>query len=373
MADVVCAHSALTDSTAALVELKAQLADIDPVAVLFFCSFNHDGLLLNRELQALAPRAEVIGCTTSGEFTASAYTQGGVSVLALSSAKVKRCAAAMASYDAGAVESAVHAATKEIATKLKVDLRELDPEHWVGVVLNEGLRGHEEQVNEVLGHVAPFLSFLGGSAGDNVKLKETKVFYGGKESNNGSAFLLLEANVPFHILKSCSFEPTSTKVTIGRVQGRVVYEIDGKPALPTYAMHVGVPVEQLGPMVFMGNPLGLMIDGEPWVRSPIAVTPDGGLVFGCKILEGSTLSFLRSTDLVNHTRLALEEGAKKLGQTPSVGLLFNCAHRCIEVQAKQLEAPFRQAISGFPVAGFHSYGESWLAHMNQTLIALLFA
>jgi hypothetical protein len=38
---------------------------------------------------------------------------------------------------------------------------------------------------------------------------------------------------------------------------------------------------------------------------------------------------------------------------------------------KQLEAPFCQAIDAFPVAGFHSYGESWLAHMNQTLIALL--
>jgi hypothetical protein len=370
--DVLCAHSAQTDTTQALAELGRELASIDPVVILFFSSANHDGPRLQSELQKLAPKAEVVGCTTGGEFTADAYTQGGVALLALSSAKVKRCAAAMAEYDKGdSVEVAVHAATTRIADKLSVDLRELDPKDWVGVVLNEGLKGNEEEVNEVLGHVAPFLSFLGGSAGDNIKLVETRVFYDGRQSVNGSVFLLMELAVPHVIIKTCSFEPTARKVKIGRVQGRVCYELDGKPSVTTYAEMVGVTPEQLNPMVFMQHPLGVMIEGEPWVRSPIAVTPDGGLVFGCKVLEGSELNLLKATDLVGDTKNALAEGAKTLGATPSVGVLFNCAHRYMEVNARQLEAPFREAISPFPVAGFHSYGESWLAHMNQTLIGLL--
>jgi hypothetical protein len=370
--DVVCTHSSQRDTEAAIRELKAGLIGTEPVAIFFFCSGQHDGVRIQKELKALSPMAEVIGCTTSGEYTDKAYTQGGVAVMALSHAKVTRCAATLAEYDKGeSVEAAVHSATKRIAQKLQIDMREVDPDRWVGIVLHEGLKGNEEEVNELLGHVAPFLSYLGASAGDNLVLKETRVFYEGRESNCGSVLLLMEMAVPYTIVKTCSFEPTSTVMHIGRVEGRVVYEIDGQPAVPTYAAKVGVKPEQLDHPIFMGNPLGLMIEGEPWVRAPIAVLPDGGLLFGCKILEGAELNLLRNTDLVGDTTRALNKGIEKLGRPPSAGLLFNCAHRCVEIQIKKLEVPFCEAIAGFPVAGFHSYGESWLAHVNQTLIALL--
>ena len=372
--DVVCTHSDRQNTPEAIRELLAALDGIDPVAILFFCSANHDGLAIERELKALAPSAEVVGCTTSGEFTDRAYSQGGVSVVALSHAKVRRCAAALAEYDKGrTVEQAIHAAARQIAERLEIDLREVDPERWVGIVLHEGMKGNEEEANAVLGHVAPFLSFLGGSAGDNLQQKETRVFYEGRSSNCGSVMLLMELAVPYVIVKTCSFEPTPVRMRIGRVEGRVVYEIDGRPAVQEYAAKVGVAPEALGHPVFMANPLGLMIEGEPWVRSPIAAFPDGGLLFGCKIFEGAELNLLRSTDLVGDTKSALSKAAEKLGHRPSAGILFNCAHRCVEIEIKHLRQPFCDAIADFPVAGFHSYGESWLAHMNQMLIGLLIA
>src|SRR5688572_17235875 len=121
----------------------------------------------------------------------------------------------------------------------------------------------------------------------------------------------------------------------------------------------------------MGNPLGIVIDGEPWVRSPARVLPDGGIMFGARMIEGSELHLLRSTELVGDTKQALDEGVKRLGREPSIGLLFNCAHRCVEIQVKHIEERFMGAIAGFPVAGFHSYGESYLTQLNQTLIGLL--
>jgi len=370
---VVRAHSAATETAQALAELKPLLSDIEPVIILFFCSSNHDGVRIQTELKALAPSAQVVGCTTAGEFTDLAMSQDGVSMLALSRAKVLRCASTLAEFDKGeSVETAMHGAATRIATSLGVDLRELNPEQWVGIVLNEGLHGHEEDVALTLTHVAPFLSFVGGSAGDNFKLQECTLFCEGKKSTNGSVLVLLELAVPHVIVKTSSFEPTQTSVRIGRVKHRIVYEIDGQPALVRYAELVGAKPEELGPAIFMGAPLGLMIDGEPWVRSPIAPMPDGGLMFGCRILEGSELYLLRSTDLIRDTREALASGAKKLGREPSVGLLFNCAHRCMEMQVKQLDGQFQGAISAFPVVGFHSYGESYLAQLNNTLVALLF-
>ena len=373
--DVICAHSAVLDTAGALAELKEQLADIVPVVVLFFASYDHDGIVVEAALRELAPDAEIIGCSTAGEFTDTAYTQGGISVMAMSSAKVKRCASAMADYAPGGqgVEAAVHEATGSIARKLQVDLRELDPSNWVGVVLTDGMNGNEEEANAVLGHVAPFLSFVGASAGDNFRIKETLVYHQGKKCSNGSVLLLMELAVPFKILKSCSFEPTDTRLRIDRVQGRVVYEIDGKPALVAYAEKVGVKPEELGTVVFMANPIGIVIDKEPWVRSPVMALPDGGLMFGCKVLEGSSLHLLRATDLVGDTKTALAAAVADLGAAPSAALLFNCAHRCMEIQVRHLEPQFQEALASIkiPVAGYNSYGESWLAHMNQTLIGLI--
>src|SRR4051812_22507253 len=120
MTDVVCAHTALQDTDAALAELEASLPIQDAVAVFFFCSANHDGVAINNKLKALAPGAEVIGATTAGEFTHDAYSQGGVSVMALGASKVKRCAAALADFGKPgerAVEPTIHEAARSLASK----------------------------------------------------------------------------------------------------------------------------------------------------------------------------------------------------------------------------------------------------------------
>lgn len=371
--DVVSAHSRRIDTGAALRELTPQLAGIEPVVTLFFCSSNHDGVAISTALKKLVPSSVVLGCTTSGEFTNAGMSQGGVVVVALSKAKVKRCSVQLTEYDKGqSVEQAVVEAGKRMSSELGVDLRELNPDRWVGVVLNEGMNGNEEDVAATLGHISPFISFVGGSAGDNLTIKECTVFVEGRKSSNGSALLLMEMAVPYSIVKTCSFEATQKKVRITKVKHRMVYEMDGQPVLQRYAELVGVKPEQLDNAVFANNPLGLMIDGEPWVRSPNVILPDGSLMFGCRLLEGSELYLLKPTmQLVSDTKEALAKGAAQLGGKPAFGLLFNCAHRCVEIELRCIDSQFTEAISAFPAAGFNSYGESYLAQLNQTLIGLL--
>lgn len=372
MPEVISAYSDKKASPEAAADIAEQLAGADPAAIVFFAWHEHDGAGISGQLRERFPSAEVVGCTTAGEFTDSAYGNGALAAIALPSSKVKRCAAALALFDRG-VASGVDAASKALSDKLGDDLRTLDPGRHVGILLNTALQGHEEEVNEVLGHVAPLLAFVGGSAADNFELKKTRVFYNGEESDNASILLLMELTGPYAIVKTSSFEPTERSFRITRIEGRIVYELDGKPALATYAEAVGVPVDQLGHEVFTANPLGLMIDGDPWVRSPIAALPDGGLLFGCAMLPDSEMYLLRSTDLVRDTKSALEEGAQKLGTTPTAAVLFNCAHRRLEIEAKGIEAPFRGLLQDYPIAGFNCYGESYLGHINQTIIGLLIA
>jgi hypothetical protein len=368
------AHTACVDTAEAAEALIAQLAGDAPLAIAFFCAAHHDGAALCRALMAAFPEAQVIGCTTAGELTEGVSTTGSVSLLALGQGKVRRAASALARFEHG-VEVGVADATRRIASTLDVSLRALDPASWVGVVLVEGLRMHEEAANAALGNAAPLLSFVGGSAGDGGQFVATRVFCQGEECGDGAALLLLEAAVPFVVGKTCSFEPQSRSLTVTRADAatRVVYELDGRPVEEVYAEALGIPRQELDSRVFMRAPLGVMIDGAPWIRSPQRVLAEGGLKFYCQIPEGMEVQIMKSTDLVADTRAEVLRVRAALGGKLSGGLVFNCILRRLELDEGRQHEAFLGAFEGLSAAGFHTYGESFLAHINQTLLGLWFA
>ncbi|HEX7479919.1 MAG TPA: FIST N-terminal domain-containing protein [Polyangiales bacterium] len=372
--DIASAYTRLLEVNAAAGELIAQLSDVEPVAISFFASHHHDGAALSARLRQVFPRAAVIGCTTAGELTQEAWLSGSVSALALGRGKVRAAAAALARFDQG-VAAGIASAGEQLSTAMALELRQADPCRYVGVVLVEGLRMHEEAANDALGNLAPTVSFVGGSAGDDGEFKRTRVFCNGEESDNGAALLLLDAAVPFVVTKTCSFEPASADFPVTRVdvEKRIVYEIDGRPVLEVYAELVGVAKSALDDRVFMAHPFGLMIDGKPWIRSPQRVLPDGGLKFYCQILEGMRVHVMRSIGLVADTRRELSQVRARLGGSMSGGLAFNCILRRKEIDAMQTQAAFIESFAGLQMAGFHTYGESWLGHINQTFTGLWFA
>lgn len=382
--DIVSAHSSAASTDDAIRELLAQLEGCEPVLVIFFASAAHDGLKICNELKRFAPKASVSGCTTAGEFTDQAYGTGGVSAMAFSAAKIKRVATVMVTYENG-IEEGVRAAAQQLSQQFGADLRELDPERHVGFIFDEPFHFREDAVLEALGHAAPLLSFVGGSAGDDWQMKFPspdgtdqpgcpRVFHNGRVSTDACVLTLMELTVPYRIIKSSSFEATETKLTMSKVNGRAVYEINGRPALQAYADAIGVAPEKMNHEAFGANPLGVMIDGEPWVRSVIGVLPDGALNFGAKMLEGAELHLLRYTDLIGDTNQVLANASSSLGGAMSGAVLFNCAHRCLAINAMKLQDQFKTAIAkqGCPVAGFHCYGEDYVVHLNQTLVGIVF-
>jgi hypothetical protein len=368
------AVSSKSKTNEALDELAQAFAGLSPRAIVFFAGQGHDGSVLARGLRTRFPAAEVIGCTTAGEFTQERTLVGGVTALALGAGKLRRCAGALADFSGG-VEEGIRAATARMAQALEVELRSLDPQRYVGVVLIEGLQMYEEAANATLGNVAPLLSFVGGSAGDNLEFRTTQIFHNESASSKGAALLLVEAAVPFTVSKTCSFQTQgpARRVTRADASQRVVYELDGKPVTEVYAAALGVPASGLDATVFMKHPLGQMIDGAPWIRSPLRVLPDGGLKFYCQIQEGMELHVMKPTDLVGETKAAFGRAATQLGAPVAGGLAFNCILRRLEMDARNLHGPFLETFSGTQTAGFHTYGESYLGHMNQTLTALWFA
>jgi hypothetical protein len=368
------AVSTQAKTTDVLDELTRAFTDVSPRAIIFFAGQGHDGAALARGLRSRFSACEVLGCTTAGEFTQERTGVGGVTALALGPTKVRRCAGALADFSGG-VEPGILAATSRMAKALEVELRALEPHRYVGVALFEGLKMTEEAANAALGNVAPLLSFVGGSAGDNLEFKTTHVFHNEASSDGGAALLLIEAAVPFTVAKTCSFQThgPAHKVTRADTSQRIVYELDGRPVAQVYAEAVGVAPTGLDASVFMRHPLGQMIDGAPWIRSPQRLLPDGGLKFYCQIQEGMELHVMKPTDLIGETKAAFARAATQLGAPVAGGLAFNCILRRLELDARNLHGAFLETFSGSQTAGFHTYGESYLGHMNQTLTALWFA
>ena len=368
------AYSARSETAGAAAELIAQLdaaSREDPHCIIFFAALKHDGALLGQALQARFATSHVIGCSSNGEFTSGHWGNGGVAALALHRDMVGRIASAIAMLDGG-LQAGINAAAETLGQQLGVAVHELDPQRFVGVALLEGAQGQEELLNEALGNIAPLLSFVGGSAGDNITFSGTWVFAEGRLAKNACALLVLELLQPFAVLKTCNFVSTPIELTITKADPsrRLVQELDGKPAAQRYAEVLGVRVEELAFPHFLANPLGLMIEGEPWLRSVFRV--DGNdLYFACAVLEGMTLHLMQATDIVENAHSAFDSLALPPSTRPRTALLFNCAYRMLEVQIKGLEEPYHQALSSVIHAGLHSNGESYLGHINQTLTGLV--
>jgi hypothetical protein len=370
--DIVSASTNRSGDAEAAADLIDRLDGVDPSAVLMFFSHTRDGGALVRAMRDRFPAAEVVGCTSAGEFTEGSYGVGGVVAMAVSRHKAPSAAAAIARFD-GSVQDGVRTSVQVLSEKLGKNLRECDPTRYVGLVLLEGLKRKEEAANEALGQVAPFLSFVGGSAADDYSFTETRVHANDQVSTDGAALLVLEMSARFTPMKTCSFRPRpeSFRVTRADPTRRVVYELDGQPIVEVYSRVLDISPQRLGRLSFASHPLGLMIDGQPWIRSPQEVQPDGGILFACQLLEGMPVHVMDPTDLIEDTRRAFADGERTLGGPLAGAILFNCVHRRYELEERKLTQPFLGLLQ-FPAVGFHTYGESWLGHINHTLTGLLF-
>jgi len=347
--------------------IAAQLKD--PAVVVYFASPKHEPTALARDIAAAFPSAATIGCTSAGELVSGEMTKGAVVAMGLgrdiaASAHVALVEDIKQSLDG--IDATFRAWESELG---KTGL-ELDPERWVGLVLVDGLSGMEERVMDRLGDLTNVV-FIGGSAGDDVVFDRTFVAADGKAASNAAVLVLLECPNGFDVIKTQSFHATRNFLVPSKVDKatREVLEFNGKPAAAAYADALGVEPEAL-PAHFMAHPLGLMIGGEPFVRSPQQLV-GAAVRFYCGIDEGMKLAVLDSTSIVEDTKAAL---ASAMARNPGAkGLLnFNCILRTLELESTGQTGAYGRVFDAIPTIGFSTYGEEYIGHINQTATMLMF-
>jgi hypothetical protein len=335
--------------------------------VLFFASSTFEPAEISLKIKEVFGEVEVFGCTTSGE---------------LSNKKILNKSVVAMVFDDEAIEDGVigvienikeNDTTQEVFRMFEAHygpLNELDIKKYVGVMLIDGVSGAEEKIMDKIGNMTD-LTFIGGSAGDDMKFQETHVFHNGKSYTNAAIVALVKVRNGFEVLKTQSFTETGKVLQATKVdeENRVIEEFDNKPATEAYAEALGIQAGQ-ATSEFMSHPVGLMVNGEPYVRSP-QQSIGTKIKFFCNVKEGTELSVLTSADIVKETQEKLEEKISEMDGASGI-INFHCILRTLELEKKGQTEAYAQVFSDVPMIGFSTYGEQYIGHINQTSTILLF-
>ena len=209
------------------------------------------------------------------------------------------------------------------------------------------------------------------SAGDDRKFDKTWVYANGKAYTDAALLAILKPKVKFSFIKTQSFKPCDAKLLATKVKlsERKVIEFNYKPAAIAYAEAIGISPSQVE-QHFMSNPVGLIIDEEPYVRSPQR-TDDDAMHFYCNVMEGMEMSLLKSSDIVNDTQEAIQQKKAQLKNISGI-INFHCILRTLELEKNGMTEAYGKIFSDIPTIGFSTYGEEFIGHINQTSTMLVF-
>lgn len=361
-------YSSKSDAKEAVLEISDGFKDFENKMILYFASSNYDLEGMGKEMKKAFPDSEIFGCSTAGEITSGEVLKN--SVVAMS-------------FDSGTVEDVKIEVVKKIKEENNVKkafegfesyyggkMSEMDVEKYVGIILADGLTCAEEKLMDTIGDLTD-VTFIGGSAGDDLKFKQTWVFADGKVYSDVAVLVLVKCKKGFDVIKSQSFKVTDKKLVATKVDedNRKVLEFNDRPAVEAYAEVVGAKSDKAADH-FMNHPVGLMVGGEPYVRSPQLIE-DKSIKFYCKVKQGAELRLLASTDIVKDTKKSVKSKIDELGGVTAI-LNFHCILRTLELEKLKQTDAYGAIFKDIPTIGFSTYGEEYVGHINQTSTMLVF-
>ena len=235
---VGCQWSANNDEEKAVEEavssVRTQLGGKSPDIAILFSTAGYDSNKVLSEVRRLLPDVQIYGGTSClAVQTKEGFHVGEKGSLALLAVATENITFGVggASIDdfptareAGkaAIQAAMEAAGEKGASKPKL-------------VLMTGSVGHEEEllagIEEVIGKDVPV---LGGSAGDNYITGEWRQFANGDVYSNGISLCAIYTDLKVGWAYEAGYLRSENRGTITRAEGRIIYEIDNRPAAEVY-------------------------------------------------------------------------------------------------------------------------------------------
>jgi hypothetical protein len=256
------------------------------------------------------------------------------------------------------------------AVALGTTAAQLDPVRHVGVTIFDGSCGHEEAFCIGSAAAAPQIRVIGGCAATEVQsTRKPYIWVHGEVLVDAGAVILLETELPVCAVTSAHMLPTDVKTVVTGASGRVVTELDGRPAsrrLIDLVRRLGDELDQLPARYAFAR----YINGAPYVRS-ITYLDGDHVALACAVEPGHVLRLMRPGDLIGTTRRDLAAAAERVGGTMSALLAVSCISRHWEAAARGIERELAEVYAAYPTIGYQSSGEqSGMLLVNHTLTGL---
>jgi len=359
------------DISQAVAELHAGLSQDNASLVLLFVS---PRLALDPLASELARRfagTPVVGCTTAGEITPRGYARGsitGVSFAAPDFHTVARRIPDVRQFSVADGRSLVRDCLRE----LNRGTPGWPASQVFAMLFIDGLAACEESVVSAIHRELDVIPLVGGSAGDELDFRATKILADGAFHRHSAVLVLVATALPFCRFKTDHFTSSHSKMVVTGADPaqRIVTEINAEPAAEEYARLIGRAVDDLTPEIFATYPVVVRVGDTPYARSIQKANADGSLTFYCAIDQGIVLTVARDLDIVADLRRLFGDIRQEIGP-PELVVGYDCILRGLEVRQKGLEQEVSRLMIANNVVGFSTYGEQYDAmHFNQTFTGI---
>lgn len=263
-------------------------------------------------------------------------------------------------------------AVNRAAAALGTSANALDPARHVGITLVDGTCGQEEPFCIGSAAAAPQIRFVGGCAatenedGDG---RRAHIWVNGEVMSDAGVIVVIQTDLPFHAVTSSHLVPTEIRAVVTAAHGRVIDELDGRPAAPRLRQllaTIGETVEDRRP----GYSFARYIDGVPYVRSLLHIEGDR-LHLAAAVEPGHVMRVMRPGDLIGTTTRDLAVAAEKVGGSIEALLAFSCLGRHWDASTRGLERALAGVYSSYPTVGLQTLGEqTGMLLVNHTLVGL---
>ena len=261
-------------------------------------------------LSARYPSAQIIGCTTAGEINGQGVYDDSLQITAI---QWERITMRVADLRVSGMQNSFQAGASLASTLKAGTLRAM-------LVLSDGLNVNGTDIlkgiQSVLGNDIPT---LGGMAGDNAAFTRTLLLHNNVVSDNlAIAVGLYGDNLITASGALGGWKPYGPPRKVTRAIKNVVYEMDGKPALPLYRMYIGEHYARNLPGSGLKFPFAFVGEGGrevETIRTLLSIDATANsLTFAGDVPEGQTVRFCQTT----HDRLV--EGAGGAARMVSIAL-----------------------------------------------------
>ena len=341
--------------------------------VVFFCSTYYDLDILAEEFNRLFDTIQVIGCTTSGEIGPIGYISHSISGFSLPCDTFQAAIEIIEELHDFSVSREQNVACN-LLDRINTRTPAVHFDRCFAFMLIDGLSRCEERVIHVLQQVFDTIPLIGGSAGDDLKLTGTNIYYNGSFHAKAAVVTLIQTSLPFTVFIDQYFIASDNRLVVTRAdpQKRLIFELNGNPAAEEYARFINCTVNNLNSEIFARFPALVRIANMDFVRSIQKVNSDDSLTLFCTIEEGVVLRIGQGGDIMKSLRELFESIKIKIGK-PAFILGYDCILRRMEIINKELSDKVETIFKDNHVVGFNSYGEQFKGiHMNQTFTGIAF-